>query len=154
MLLVNCRSFCRFKRPKRFRPCHRPIKYTASAATTTITTTTAIRRPDPTLSSNPRLLHPNANATTSFKSILSIGMPSKSKPRKKTKAQKAAAQEARYDLILEAADRVVRILNSRGISCAVFGSLASRLYGASRCPNVSPPSLFTLYCVLYGYGGE
>ncbi|EAU92225.1 hypothetical protein CC1G_10111 [Coprinopsis cinerea okayama7 len=59
-------------------------------------------------------------------------MPSK---KSKPKALKASNQDAHFQLVLEAAQRVVQVLTSHNLPCAVFGSLASRLYGASRCPK-------------------
>ncbi|KAH6896155.1 hypothetical protein BKA70DRAFT_1116869 [Coprinopsis sp. MPI-PUGE-AT-0042] len=71
------------------------------------------------------------------------GAKSRKKPRKKkaTKAEKEAKQEAHFQLVMEAARTVVRILKDRGIECAVFGSLAARLYGSYRCPKASRFSL-------------
>ncbi|KAG2022391.1 hypothetical protein CC2G_000145 [Coprinopsis cinerea AmutBmut pab1-1] len=69
-------------------------------------------------------------------------MPSK---KSKPKSLKASNQDGHFQLVLEAAQRVVQVLTSHNLPCAVFGSLASRLYGASRCPKdvdllVSQPS--------------
>ncbi|KAF8970410.1 hypothetical protein BDZ97DRAFT_1652545 [Flammula alnicola] len=52
------------------------------------------------------------------------------------------------ELVFEAATIVIEIFKSNGISCAIFGSLASKLYGAQREPkdvdilviqNINPP---------------
>ncbi|KAF8991009.1 hypothetical protein BDQ17DRAFT_1255301, partial [Cyathus striatus] len=40
-----------------------------------------------------------------------------------------------YALVLEAAQAAVSTLNKLGLKCALFGSLASKLYGASRVPK-------------------
>ncbi|KAF9473891.1 hypothetical protein BDN70DRAFT_816597 [Pholiota conissans] len=40
-----------------------------------------------------------------------------------------------YSLVLDAAQSVTEICSEHGLPCAVFGSLAARLYGNSRCPN-------------------
>jgi len=67
------------------------------------------------------------------------------KPKKppRQRAQKIEAQNFHYELVLEAARVVTEIFRRRGISCAVFGSLASRLYGTTRTPKV--PSYFYFY---------
>jgi hypothetical protein len=41
------------------------------------------------------------------------------------------------DVLYIAAQTTVRIIHRLGISCAIFGSLACKLYGNSRTPNVS-----------------
>ncbi|KAF4612083.1 hypothetical protein D9613_004481 [Agrocybe pediades] len=63
----------------------------------------------------------------------------KSKPKRKkpkrSRAEKLKAQEAHLQLVLDAAQTVAGILEPRGLSCAVFGSLASKLYGCPRMPK-------------------
>ncbi|KIM38207.1 hypothetical protein M413DRAFT_76210 [Hebeloma cylindrosporum] len=51
------------------------------------------------------------------------------------RALKIEADNRHYELVLEAAQGVTEIFRTRGISCAVFGSLASRLYGITRTPK-------------------
>ncbi|KAF8191129.1 hypothetical protein BJ912DRAFT_964130 [Pholiota molesta] len=48
---------------------------------------------------------------------------------------KIAPKEKFFGLVLEATSAVMEILEANGISCAVFGSLASKLYGTSRDPQ-------------------
>ncbi|KAF8996743.1 hypothetical protein BDQ17DRAFT_1364120 [Cyathus striatus] len=43
--------------------------------------------------------------------------------------------DKKYALVLEAAQATVSVLDKIGLKCAVIGSLASKLYGASRIPN-------------------
>lgn len=88
------------------------------------------------------------------------GAKSRKKPKRKkaTKAEKEAKQEEHFQLVMEAARTVVQILKDRGIECAVFGSLAARLYGSYRCPKASYfllviDLLLTLLCVGRRYAG-
>ncbi|KAF9471687.1 hypothetical protein BDN70DRAFT_887823 [Pholiota conissans] len=60
---------------------------------------------------------------------------STAKKRHLPRAEKMAAQNAHYALVLEAAQTVTRIFERRELSCAVFGSLAAKLYGSSRVPK-------------------
>ncbi|KAF9486284.1 hypothetical protein BDN70DRAFT_870380 [Pholiota conissans] len=48
---------------------------------------------------------------------------------------KPTTQEKFLGLVLEATTTVVEILQANGIQCAVFGSLASKLYGSPRDPQ-------------------
>ena len=66
-----------------------------------------------------------------------LPQPKPKKPRR-PRAQKIETQNLHYELVLEAAQVVTEIFRTRGISCAVFGSLASRLYGTTRTPKVRP----------------
>ena len=66
-----------------------------------------------------------------------LPQPKPKKPRP-PRAQKIEAQNLHFELVLEAAQVVTEIFRTRGISCAVFGSLASRLYGTTRTPKVRP----------------
>ncbi|CAA7265042.1 unnamed protein product [Cyclocybe aegerita] len=68
-----------------------------------------------------------------------LGQPS-TQPKKKKKpkispAAKKASEDAHFELVMEAAQTVTSILESHGLFCAVFGSLAAKLYGNSRCPK-------------------
>ena len=63
-------------------------------------------------------------------------VPQKPKKRHRPRAEKVEAQHARYHLVLEAALAVTQILQAHHMSCAVFGSLASKLYGSARSPKV------------------
>ncbi|KAF8996742.1 hypothetical protein BDQ17DRAFT_1429542 [Cyathus striatus] len=53
-----------------------------------------------------------------------------SKPKREIKPE-----DTHYVLVLEAANAAVSTLNKLGLKCAIFGSLASKLYGCSRCPK-------------------
>ncbi|KAF8902268.1 hypothetical protein CPB84DRAFT_1729157 [Gymnopilus junonius] len=59
----------------------------------------------------------------------------KAKKPKRSRELKLEAQNAHLAVVLEAAQTVTGILKARGISCAVFGSLASKLYGCTRHPK-------------------
>ncbi|KAF6753225.1 hypothetical protein DFP72DRAFT_1046702 [Ephemerocybe angulata] len=50
-------------------------------------------------------------------------------------ALKAARDEAHLAVVLEAAHTAVGILQKEKIPCSIFGSLACKLYGSSRCPK-------------------
>ncbi|RXW17708.1 hypothetical protein EST38_g8145 [Candolleomyces aberdarensis] len=50
-------------------------------------------------------------------------------------ANKAARDDAHFALVMEAAQATVRIFTKEAIPCASFGSLATKLYGSSRCPK-------------------
>jgi hypothetical protein len=73
----------------------------------------------------------------------------KREKRQKKAEQRAKKQEEHYKLVLAAADATIAALRKHGISCAVFGSLACRLYGNFRQPKVrhfilsSPPLKLT-----------
>jgi hypothetical protein len=60
----------------------------------------------------------------------------KSKKQHRPRAEKMLMEQAHYALVLEAAQAVTRIFDKHGLSCAVFGSLAAKLYGSARCPKV------------------
>ena len=62
---------------------------------------------------------------------------------KRPRALKLQAQDAHLAVVLEAARRVAAILQARGIPCAVFGSLASKLYGCPRHLKVRSPCYIT-----------
>ncbi|KAF8185745.1 hypothetical protein BJ912DRAFT_1060565 [Pholiota molesta] len=59
----------------------------------------------------------------------------KSKKQHRPRAEKMLMEQAHYALVLEAAQTVTRIFDKHGLSCAVFGSLAAKLYGSARCPK-------------------
>ncbi|KAJ7292644.1 hypothetical protein C8J57DRAFT_1703563 [Mycena rebaudengoi] len=73
---------------------------------------------------------------------------SSAKPRprfRKAPADKAASEQEHLSLVLSAAETTVMILRQYNLPCAIFGSLACKLYGNSRCPKdadilVFPPS--------------
>ncbi|KAF7307588.1 hypothetical protein MIND_00553700 [Mycena indigotica] len=54
---------------------------------------------------------------------------------KKTRAEKKSTDDDRYAVVLAAAKQTVDILSKNGFRCAIFGGLACKLYGNSRCPN-------------------
>nr|GAT55768.1 predicted protein [Mycena chlorophos] len=58
----------------------------------------------------------------------------KPKPRK-TRAEKNAAEEEHFRVVLNAAHTTIAILSRQGFATAIFGGLASKLYGNSRCPK-------------------
>lgn len=60
----------------------------------------------------------------------------KPKKRNRPRAVKVEAQNAHYKLVLQAALIVTDIFKAHNMTCAVFGSLASKLYGSPRCPKV------------------
>ena len=76
----------------------------------------------------------SAAATTATK-VTNKTRSNRKKPQK-TKAEKAEAQDAHYALVFKAAFTVTEIFKSFDLPCVVFGSLASKLYGSSRCPKV------------------
>jgi len=76
----------------------------------------------------------SAAATTATK-VTNKTRSNRKKPQK-TKAEKAEAQDAHYALVFKAAHTVTEIFKSFDLPCVVFGSLASKLYGSSRCPKV------------------
>lgn len=51
--------------------------------------------------------------------------------------QKARRQEYHFSLVFAAAYVTTMMLGKQGLSCAVFGSLACKLYGSFRYPEVS-----------------
>ncbi|KAJ2927046.1 hypothetical protein H1R20_g10050, partial [Candolleomyces eurysporus] len=55
--------------------------------------------------------------------------------RKANAATKAAKDDAHFALVMEAAQATVQIFTKEAIPCVSFGSLASKLYGSSRCPK-------------------
>ncbi|KJA19206.1 hypothetical protein HYPSUDRAFT_168391 [Hypholoma sublateritium FD-334 SS-4] len=59
----------------------------------------------------------------------------KTKKQNRPRAVKVEAQNAHYTLVLQAALIVTDILKVHNMTCAVFGSLASKLYGSPRCPK-------------------
>ncbi|KDR86023.1 hypothetical protein GALMADRAFT_235214 [Galerina marginata CBS 339.88] len=59
----------------------------------------------------------------------------KGKKSQRPRAVKTQLQNAHFAIVLEAARTVTGIFNAHGLSCAVFGSLASKLYGCARCPK-------------------
>ncbi|KAJ6606814.1 hypothetical protein B0H10DRAFT_1754239, partial [Mycena sp. CBHHK59/15] len=63
----------------------------------------------------------------------------------KSAADKAASEQEHFNLVLAAAQTTVEILRQHNLPCAIFGSLACKLYGNSRCPKdadilVFPPN--------------
>ncbi|KAF9055641.1 hypothetical protein BJ165DRAFT_1427577 [Panaeolus papilionaceus] len=60
---------------------------------------------------------------------------SKAKAKKAPRAAKAESRDTHFKLVMEAAKTVVDILRQHDVPCAVFGSLAAKLYGSSRCPK-------------------
>lgn len=92
--------------------------------------------------------NPAAIAVTSMPTLQSNGLTpfvasmkadataAKPKRRKKSHAEKTQKQNAHFEVVLDAARAVTQILSARGLSCAIFGSLASKLYGCSRVPKV------------------
>ncbi|PPR08024.1 hypothetical protein CVT24_010882 [Panaeolus cyanescens] len=82
----------------------------------------------------------NADPTTTTTATTTAEAPpapkvTKPKKPKRPRAVKVQAQKEHFELVMEAAKTVVGILEGAGYSCAVFGSLAARLYGSSRCPK-------------------
>lgn len=75
---------------------------------------------------------------TAFIAPAKAGATVATKPKKprKSRALKTASQNAHFEVVLEAARAVTQILSAHGLSCAIFGSLASKLYGCSRVPKV------------------
>ncbi|KAJ7762322.1 hypothetical protein DFH07DRAFT_882967 [Mycena maculata] len=64
---------------------------------------------------------------------------------KKSNAEKAASEQEHLSLVLSAAETTINILRQHKFPAAIFGSLACKLYGNSRCPKdadilVFPPS--------------
>ncbi|KAJ7146402.1 hypothetical protein C8R44DRAFT_757352 [Mycena epipterygia] len=64
---------------------------------------------------------------------------------RKTNAEKAASEQEHLSLVLAAAETTINILRQHNLSAAIFGSLACKLYGNSRCPKdadilVFPPN--------------
>ncbi|KAF7330124.1 hypothetical protein MSAN_02462200 [Mycena sanguinolenta] len=60
----------------------------------------------------------------------------KPRPRyRKSNAEKAASEQEHFNLVLAAAETTINILRQHNLPAAIFGSLACRLYGNSRCPK-------------------
>ncbi|KAJ7508466.1 hypothetical protein B0H11DRAFT_1965170 [Mycena galericulata] len=64
---------------------------------------------------------------------------------RKSNAEKTASEQEHLSLVLAAAETTINILRQHNLPAAIFGSLACRLYGNSRCPKdadilVFPPS--------------
>jgi len=60
------------------------------------------------------------------------------KPRpkfRKSNAEKAASEKEHLSLVLTAAETTINILRQHNLPAAIFGSLACKLYGNSRCPK-------------------
>ncbi|KAJ7222872.1 hypothetical protein B0H12DRAFT_1328979 [Mycena haematopus] len=60
------------------------------------------------------------------------------KPRpkyRKSNAEKAASEQEHLSLVLTAAETAINILRLHNLPAAIFGSLACKLYGNSRCPK-------------------
>ena len=64
------------------------------------------------------------------------GSTTKAMKRIRPRAVKVEAQNAHYNLVLEAAIMATDIFKAHNMQCAVFDSLASKLYGSHRCPKV------------------
>ncbi|KAJ6541673.1 hypothetical protein B0H19DRAFT_958858 [Mycena capillaripes] len=70
----------------------------------------------------------------------------KPKPRfRKSNAEKAASEQEHLRLVLTAAETAISIFRQHNLPTAIFGSLACKLYGNSRCPKdadilVFPPA--------------
>ncbi|TFK31787.1 hypothetical protein BDQ12DRAFT_82280 [Crucibulum laeve] len=114
-------------------------KAVGSTSTTATTATTTAPLSDNS-APPPDAMQPTTSTTTSQPVNSKPAGKKKAKP---TRAAKLAKQAAHYALVLDAARAVVSILHSRKIRCAVFGSLACRLYGdheeagkgKGRCPK-------------------
>ena len=102
-----------------------------TATTTTVVPPTDATAVAPNATETPQTTEPPAPETKPAK---------KRTPKRGTKAEraakKAANDAAHFWIVLEAARVVVEILRREGVPCAIFGSLASRMYGAVRCPKV------------------
>ncbi|KAJ7894570.1 hypothetical protein B0H13DRAFT_1719239 [Mycena leptocephala] len=60
----------------------------------------------------------------------------KPKPRfRKSNAEKAASEQEHLNLVLAAAETAINIFRLHNLPVAIFGSLACKLYGNSRCPK-------------------
>ncbi|KAJ7447245.1 hypothetical protein FB451DRAFT_1290788 [Mycena latifolia] len=64
---------------------------------------------------------------------------------KKSNEEKAASEQEHLSLVLTAAETAISIFRQHSLPAAIFGSLACKLYGNSRCPKdadilVLPPS--------------
>ncbi|KAJ7842279.1 hypothetical protein B0H14DRAFT_2781565 [Mycena olivaceomarginata] len=59
----------------------------------------------------------------------------KSNRHRKSNAEKAASEQEHLSLVLTAAETAVNILRQNNLPAAIFGSLACKLYGNSRCPK-------------------
>ncbi|KAF7347250.1 hypothetical protein MVEN_01480000 [Mycena venus] len=74
--------------------------------------------------------------------------PTAPKPRpkfRKSNAEKAASEKEHLTLVLTAAETAINILRQHNLPAVIFGSLACKLYGNSRCPKdadilVFPPA--------------
>jgi hypothetical protein len=61
----------------------------------------------------------------------------KPKPRfRKSNAEKAASEQEHLNLVLAVAETAINIFRLHNLPVAIFGSLACKLYGNSRCPKV------------------
>ena len=76
----------------------------------------------------PETVSQAAAATTSVR---------KPKPRKKKLDHTERDPDVRASILMIAAHTAVEILRGQGFSCAIFGSMACKLYGSKREPNVS-----------------
>ncbi|KAJ6479205.1 hypothetical protein C8R47DRAFT_983608 [Mycena vitilis] len=62
--------------------------------------------------------------------------PPKPRPRfRKSNADKAASEQEHLNVVLTAAKTAINILRQHNLPVAIFGSLACKLYGNSRCPK-------------------
>ncbi|KAJ7157289.1 hypothetical protein C8R46DRAFT_423136 [Mycena filopes] len=64
---------------------------------------------------------------------------------RKSNAEKAASEQEHLSLVLTAAETAISIFHQHNLPVAIFGSLACKLYGNSRCPKdadllVFPPN--------------
>ncbi|KAK7063632.1 hypothetical protein R3P38DRAFT_2593331 [Favolaschia claudopus] len=55
---------------------------------------------------------------------------------RRPRADKTAAEQEHLNLVLTAAETAIRIFRQHAFPAAIFGSLACKLYGNSRCPKV------------------
>ncbi|KAF8167180.1 hypothetical protein B0H34DRAFT_791941 [Crassisporium funariophilum] len=74
-------------------------------------------------------------SSTSANSAAVVATKQTTKKPKKSRSAKLEAQNEHYALVHEAARTVSAIFEAHNMRCAVFGSLAAKLYGSPRCPK-------------------
>ncbi|KAJ6520510.1 hypothetical protein C8R45DRAFT_955424 [Mycena sanguinolenta] len=75
-------------------------------------------------------------ATASLPPKPPVAAASKPRPKyRKSNAEKAASEQEHLNLVLAAAETTINILRQHNLPTAIFGSLACKLYGNSRCPK-------------------
>lgn len=74
-----------------------------------------------------------ANANTTIPRVLPLVSPSPAMPLNTAQASN------RSDILRTIAGELVRLVQSLGFECAFFGSMACKLYGSARLPEVSTP---------------